>query len=69
MLRKLAVVLLAVSTFAGVASAHGGGPAESMPGTNFTDMPSYPGKPAEQLRRIKKLHKNVRWHQGPTRAD
>ena len=69
MLRKLAVVLLAVSTFAGVASAHGGGPAELMPGTNFTDMPSYPGKPAEQLRWIKKLHKNVRWHQGPPRAD
>ncbi len=69
MLRELAVVLLAVSTFAGVASAHGGGPAESMPGTNFTDMPSYPSKPAEQIKRIKKVHKNVRWHQGPTRAD
>jgi len=69
MLRKLAVVLLAVSTFAGVASARGGGPAQTMPGTNFTDMPSYPIKSAEQLRRIKKLHKNVRWHQGPTRAD
>jgi hypothetical protein len=69
MLRKLAIVLLAVSTFAGVASAHGGGPAESMPGTNFTDMPSYPGKPAEQLKRIKKLHKNAGWHRGPTHAD
>jgi hypothetical protein len=62
-------MLLAVCTFAGVAGAHGGGPAESMPSTNFTDMPSYPSKPAEQLKRIKKPHQNVRRHQGPTRAD
>jgi len=69
MLRELAVVVLTVSTFADMASAHGGGPAESMPGTNFTDMSSYPIKPAEQLKRIKKLHKNVRWHQGPARGN
>ena len=68
MLKILAVALLATSIYAGTASARGGGPAEPMPGTNFTDMPSYRPKPVEPLRRIKYARKHVRWRQSSPRA-
>ncbi len=61
MLKSFAAVLLATSTFA-TTSARGGGPAETMPGTNFTDMPSYPAKPVEPLRRIKHTREHIRNH-------
>ena len=41
MLKIFCVVLLVTATYCTTASAHGGGGAESMPGTNYTDMPAY----------------------------
>ena len=43
--KMFTVVLLAASVHAGVASAHGGGPAETMPGISFPDLPSYRPEP------------------------
>jgi hypothetical protein len=63
MLKIFAAALLATSIFAGPAHAHGGG-AETMPGTNFTDLPSYHPKP---LAWRKIPHKPARWHQGTVR--
>ncbi len=67
MLKIFAVAMLATSMFAGTASARGGG-AEPMPGTNFTDLPSYHPRPVEP-HRIRHAHKHVRWHQGTARAN
>ena len=63
MLKILAAALLATLICAGAADARGGGPAETMPGTNFTDMPSYRAKPAEPLGRIKHTRKHGQWRQ------
>jgi hypothetical protein len=41
MLKICAAALLATLCCTGAANAHGGGGAEPMPSTNFTDMPSY----------------------------
>ena len=53
MLKIFAAVLLAALAYAGPASAHGGGPAETMPATNFTDMPDYRPKPVPPCVRVK----------------
>ena len=47
MLKILAATLLVTSIYAEAADARGGGPAETMPGTNFTDTPSYRAKSVE----------------------
>jgi hypothetical protein len=62
-------VLLATAACAGAASARGGGPAETMPGTNFTDMPRYHPKPVECLKQAKCAGKHVRWHRSFARDD
>ena len=69
MLKIFTAVLLATAACAGAASARGGGPAETMPGTNFTDMPSYHPKPDECLKRVKCSGKHARWHRSPARDD
>jgi hypothetical protein len=53
MSKTFAAVLVAALAFAGAASARGGGPAEPMPGTNFTDMPSYSPRPIVPARRAR----------------
>jgi hypothetical protein len=65
MLKIFAAVLLTASVHAGAASAHGGGPAETMPGTSFTDLPSY--RPA-LLCRSKQPCGHTR-HYGPVRSN
>ena len=45
MMKIFAIVLFSTSVYAGAASARGGG-AETMPGTNFTDLPPYHPMPA-----------------------
>jgi hypothetical protein len=61
MLKILAAVLFATSIYAGPAGAHGGGGAETMPGTNFTDMPSYRPRPAKPQVWIKPARAHVQW--------
>ena len=56
-MKTLAAVMLATLLVAGTASARGGGGAMgSMPGTNYTDMPTYSPKP------VQGAHKRVRPH-------
>jgi len=67
MLKICAAALLATSLYAGAASAGGGG-AEPMPGTNYTDMPSYHPccRPAGRIKHARKhMHRyydSVRGH-------
>jgi len=61
MLKAFAAMLLTVSLFTSTANAHGGGGAEPMPLTSFTDLPCY--RPAEALRRVTPVHKPSRLHQ------
>ena len=58
MLRTFGATLLMIFLLAGAANARGGGGAEPMPLTNFTDLPRY--RPAEPLRRIMPVHKSTR---------
>jgi hypothetical protein len=60
MLKGFAATLLAISLFTGTAIAHGGGGAEPMPLTSFTDLPRY--CPCQPLRRIMPGHKIIRLH-------
>jgi hypothetical protein len=69
MLKIFGAVLIATSVYAGAASARGGGPAEAMPATNFTDMPSYRPKSLDSPGWSKRLREHVRWHQNPVHAD
>jgi hypothetical protein len=69
MSKIFAAVLLATSIYAGPVSARGGDPAESMPGTNFTDMPSYQPKPVAPHVWIKHTRKHVGWRQGYRRGN
>jgi hypothetical protein len=69
LLKIFATVFLATAAYAGAANAHGGGPAETMPSTNFTDMPSYHPKPAECPKRVKCMGKHARWHRSSARDD
>ena len=68
MFKIYAAVLLATSLYAGAASAAGGGGAEPMPGTNYTDMPSYHPccRPAGRIKHARKhMHRcydSVRGH-------
>ena len=67
MSKILAAVLVTTLIYATAASARGSGAGNMMPGTNFTDMPSYLAKTVEPIKRIKPKH--VRWRQGATRDD
>jgi len=68
MMKVFVVVLLAISAGAGAAYARGGGAAEPMPQTSFTDLPSYhPFDPSQPLRRHARRH--ARWHHSPAHAD
>jgi len=69
MLKILAAILLAMSIYAGSANARGGGGAETMPGTNYTDMPDYRPKPVERRRRLKPMSKHGHRLQGSARGD
>jgi hypothetical protein len=65
MSKTFAVVLVAALVFAGAASAGGGSPAEPMPGTNFTDIPSYsprPIVPAKRARHVPRYDRFGRDH-------
>jgi hypothetical protein len=66
MLRTFAVTLLTIFLLAGAANAHGGGGAEPMPLTNFTDLPRY--CPADPPRRIMPVHKSTRPRQSSRSA-
>ncbi|MGA8696517.1 MAG: hypothetical protein WB689_22275 [Xanthobacteraceae bacterium] len=67
MSKILAAVLLMTLIHGTAASARGSGAGNMMPGTNFTDMPSYLAKTVEPVKRIKRKH--VRWRQGAARDD
>jgi hypothetical protein len=69
LLRIFTIVFVATAMYAGAASARGGGPAETMPGTNFTDMPSYHPKPVECLTRVKCAGKHARRHRTSARDE
>lgn len=69
MLKILTVILLATGMYAEAASAHGGGPAEAMPGVGYTDMPSFSGKPGRGPKPLEHKHTHVRWHQGAAHRD
>jgi hypothetical protein len=66
MLKTGAAVVFATLCFVGAASAHGGGAAEPMPLTNYTDMPSYSPQRMPPARLLKSRH--VRWQQGFARG-
>jgi hypothetical protein len=65
MLKISAAALFATLCFVGTASAHGSGAAESMPHTNYTDMPSYSPRLTAPARLFKTRHE--RWQQGFSR--
>jgi hypothetical protein len=54
-----AIVLVPMKIFIATANAAGGGGAEPMPGTNFTDMPSYQPWPIEPVTRIRHVRTHV----------
>jgi len=60
MFKICAAVLLAISLYAGAASAAGGGGAEPMPLTSYTDMPSYHPYCPCPAGRIKHAHRHAR---------
>jgi len=62
MLRIGAAALLAILFATATANAHGGGGAEPMPATNFTDMPTYSPQRLPPVRWMKTKH--VHWRQG-----
>lgn len=66
MLKIGATAVFATLCFVGAASAHGGGAAEPMPHTNFTDMPSYSPQRMAPAGLLKSRH--VRWQQGFARG-
>ncbi len=69
MLKTFTFVLLATSIYAGPVSARGGGGAETMPATNFSDMPSYRPGPAKPRVWIKHARNHVRWRQSSSRRN
>lgn len=62
MLKISAAALLATLCCAGAANARGGGGVEPMPGTNFTDMPSYSPQTMTPVRLHKTKHRH--WQRG-----
>ncbi len=62
MLKLCTAALLASWCCIGAASAHSGGGAEPMPGTNFTDMPRYSPQRIAPAWLLKARH--GRWQQG-----
>ena len=69
MLKIFGAILLASVIGSAAAYAHGGGPAESMPLTNYTDMPDYRPRPLVPCARSKHACSRVRWHQGVSRSN
>ena len=69
LLKIFTTVLLATAIYAGPTTAHGGGGAETIPGTNYTDMPSYHPQPVDCLRWASCGGKHLRWHRTPARKD
>lgn len=70
MLKVFYAVLLATATYCATAGAHGGGGAESMPGTNYTDMPAYrPHAVAPSSPRGKSPRSHARMHQRSVRGN
>jgi len=69
MLKIFASILFVATVYAGPASAHGGGPAETMPLTNYTDMPSYRPKAFAPCVRSARTCEHVQWHQGFSRGN
>jgi len=67
MLKIFCAGVLAASIYGGAANAHGGGPAETMPGTNYTDMPGYYPRSVGPHVGIRHIRKHVR--QGSVRND
>jgi len=65
MLKMCASALLATLCCTGAANAHGGGSAEPMPSTNFTDMPSYSPQRVTPARLPRTKH--GQWRQGIAR--
>lgn len=70
MLKIFVAVVLVTSIYAGPVSARGGGGggAEPMPLTNFTDMPSYQPRPVKRPI-CKHACKPLRWHQSSYRGN
>jgi hypothetical protein len=68
MLRIFAVVLFMTTAYCGAAYARGGG-AESMPMTNFTDLPDYRPKVVAPCQRGKHMCDHARWHQSISRGN
>ena len=67
MLKIFSAVVLATFIYSGAADAHGGGPVETMPGTNYTDMPDYRPRSVTPHVGTKHIRKHVR--QGSIRND
>ena len=61
------ILFLAAAACAGPANARGGGGSETMPLTNYTDMPSY-ARPVACLKWIK-CGKRAHWHRSPAGND
>jgi hypothetical protein len=66
MLKICGAALLATLCCSGAANAHGGGGAEPMPSTNFTDMPNYAPQLLTPVRLPKAKHGH--WQQGFARG-
>jgi hypothetical protein len=62
MLKMCAAALVATLCYAGAAGAHGGGGAEPLPMTNYTDMPDYTPSRIAPVWLPKGKH--VRWQRG-----
>jgi hypothetical protein len=70
MLKIFSAVLLVAATYGATASAHGGCGAESMPGTNYTDMPAYrPHLVAPPSLRAKWVRSHAHSHRGTVRGN
>ncbi len=70
MLKIFSAVLFVTATYGTAASAHGGGGAESMPGTNYTDMPAYrPHLVAPPSLRGKSVRSHANQHRGIVRGN
>jgi PBP1b-binding outer membrane lipoprotein LpoB len=70
MLKIFSAVLLVTAIYGGCANAHGGGGAESMPGTNYTDMPAFSPHPvAPPSLRSKSVRSHTHAHRGAARGN
>jgi hypothetical protein len=68
MLKIFSAVLLVTAAHVAIANAHGG--AESMPGTNYTDMPAFSPHPvAPPSLRSKSVRSHTHAHRGTARGN